>query len=677
MAKEGLMRYRMKRWFFACLIPWMACSSASDKDTKNLLVLLKPPADAQVESYSELFPVTAITTLASSLYVGDTQGVVVYPLSGNQDGGKELLSKNERLGHIYGLAAGSSGELWVATKEGLRLFIRGEAQPDIVGAPANIRALSSLSNGLLAGSDQGLFLYKKGAWSCLLPGAKISLIVRNHYGKGIWIGTAGEGIYHYQSGKLVPHSEDKGQVIRSVRRIAYTRLGNVFAIGKDVSGKEKISFWDGLEWTTYDLPKGLISRYLVETNNGLVYATNRGIYRLKQKTKEKEEDEQDSLLAFKAKRKQFKKKRRRLPIARLLATSYFPSWLPRIPSVVYQSGDIVFWGTVRRGVLRFSKKDFQFFGRKNFIARDERLKMGCGRFGCYVAFGNKGYLKTDKGFLRSYPGTERHAIVYAYLNDEAGKVYALYQGQRDNEIAVGVEKAKNAFSPLYGHVVQVPFGKPIIHFVKLGMNHTIWAGVRYRDQQGDLRDWGVVSLNKTSFNFHRSTTMPSEDRPLGSLALPDDIRDICFKGGQLWMATGTGICQVSGAKVKQITENDGLSSEIIYRVGQTVKGNIAVGTYGGYGYLDGKIWHFDSSEMDLKVKVVRAFLSRKDGLWLATARGLIHQSNTKMQKRSTMLNGLAGNEIYDLFWTPENKLWVLTANGLSIVSAPKSLMSKN
>ena len=179
----------------------------------------------------------------------------------------------------------------------------------------------------------------------------------------------------------------------------------------------------------------------------------------------------------------------------------------------------------------------------------------------------------------------------------------------------------------------------------------------------------VIPVPKISaVTFHRSTLLPDEERPEGSLALPDDVRDVWFEETYTWLATGQGVCRVKGQVVDLFSENEGLYSELTYAVVRSFSGELLVATYSGVGRMMGKKWYFDFE--GALAKATRMLLPVEGGLWLGTTRGVVRMGGGKELRFDSSM-GLAANDVTDLYLqqTPgqPDKLWVLTPLGLSIV----------
>ena len=179
----------------------------------------------------------------------------------------------------------------------------------------------------------------------------------------------------------------------------------------------------------------------------------------------------------------------------------------------------------------------------------------------------------------------------------------------------------------------------------------------------------VIVPKVPAVTFHRSTLLPDEERPTGSLALPDDVRDVWFEEKFTWLATGQGVCRVQGQVVDLFSENEGLYSELTYSVVRSFSGELLVATYSGVGRMMGKKWYFDFE--GVLAKATRTLLPVEGGLWLGTTRGVVRMGGGK-ELRFDASQGLAANDVTDLYLQQEStgqpdKLWVLTPLGLSII----------
>lgn len=649
---------------FAVLLQ-TACPPAAT--TKKVAKPELAAAGPQVRSFSETRPVTAIAETSKKVYVGDAEGLRSYD---QQTGlGKLVLGPDGKsLGAIRALAVGEALTLWVATDTGLHSRRNGAWVTD-GNAPPGISVLLWTRGGLLAGGAKGLALRAKGVWQRLLPGAAVTVAVDNRAGKGVWIGTAREGLYQLVGGKLRPHALDRGQPLRRVDAITYTSDGGVLALGADQSKRPLLSFFDGKHWSLYWPPPRADLRYVAQVGGHILLAGAAGTYSLQRARRVEGQPLPTSYLDLSAERSRVAPRDYPVPYFFVRPLDH---WVPADAAVVVDGGDHLLFGTERLGVARYDGKRLRWVRGQSLTRGARRLRAGCAQgHTCYVAFGGQGYRFDGRAFHRASPTTDTAARVQAYIDDGRGRVWALHTPSNQlGSLVVSELSAAGTFTPRATVEVKVPHGMPLVRFITWGPQGKLWLGLRYRDKQGELRPWGlsVIGLDGSSL-YHRSSTLPTEDRPAGSLALPDDVRDIYFKDGELWLATDMGICHVVGQKVTQITENEGLASELAYMMGLSPSGQLIVATYAGLGRFDGKYWRFDAPP-PLRSRI-GGFLVEGDTLWVASAKGLVRYRPGAKGKGELLVigerQGLADDGTRDVFRAPDDTLWVLTDRGISIV----------
>jgi two-component sensor histidine kinase/ligand-binding sensor domain-containing protein len=137
------------------------------------------------------------------------------------------------------------------------------------------------------------------------------------------------------------------------------------------------------------------------------------------------------------------------------------------------------------------------------------------------------------------------------------------------------------------------------------------------------------------------------------------------KNGEIWLGTlGNGLYRFNGKKAIHYSLEDGLSNKIIYKLFESSKHVIWIGTYGGITKFDGKKLTKYIPEGDPNLNRAVAFtelLSRHIFIGLDGG-GLLKWENEKFTYYTTK-NGLASNYLTSLLHDREGNLWIGTTGG--------------
>jgi ligand-binding sensor domain-containing protein len=319
------------------------------------------------------------------------------------------------------------------------------------------------------------------------------------------------------------------------------------------------------------------------------------------------------------------------------------------------------------GLLLYDGTQVSWYRTNDLVGDLEKLHVACNPKACYMASGTgQAYRFDGKTFEPADVDPDPAVKILTFVNDRSGEVISIHSSG-DGRSLVASKLSGDSFSRIFSAKIAFPKGSIGVRFSRFDPEGKLWLGLSYLEEDGTQRPWGVVvvGMSGADIMYHRSTLMPGEKRLKGSLALPDDIRDIQFFGGYAWLSTGAGACRVKGNQVLLYTENEGLESEIIHRFAVRPNGVILAATHGGVGRFDGKVWRFDFDE-PLR-QATRALLLESGVLWAGTSRGLVRRNDRNETRLIDMTEGLVGTVIKDLKKDPFGRLWVLTDQGLSIV----------
>jgi len=774
---------------------------------------------AQVTSASERAAYGAVATLNGVHYAATADRLLRFDPKTEAAVAVEALAGQR----VVGLSAESSSGLWAATDRKLWRLHRDkwtsvDFPPSLGGASS---AMQATRKGVWVGGTRGLGYLRDGKWNSYLPGARITYLLEDMQTGGVWVGTAGEGLYKYEKGKFVTHSPAKGQTVRHVRCISYTPEGGLLVVGQSADG-ERLTFFDGRFWTSYRVaPEGVL-HWAQMVEQDLFVGHGHGVFRLKRampqvsRPGDRRKEIPRGPVTFKGTPAKDAPYGYPVPI---FYTEQMETWLPSRISAITGYARHLLLGTPGMGMGHFDGKKVTWLRAGDLLGDNGRLRMACAGDSCYLP-GKDGtaYRHQDEQFEPVEVTAEKGARVQGFLNLADGRLIAVHIPAGRQSLVVSVLQGER-FVPSFESAFNYPSGRLEVRFLRQGPTGNIWAGLWYSDKVAERQPWGVVVLRqpeekdeappptpavkpkpaaakpaagaagatpaadetkKPDWNagakpaagdkepaaegekaqaaakdaagakakegeeskaatkeeekpetaakegekpktantepvadvkkpeaaapetaaeetppgaaadaprkeepkpaaapevprippvtFHRSTLLPDEDRPSGSLALPDDIRDVWFEKTFTWMATGLGVCRVKGQVVDLFSENEGLASELTYSVVRSFSGELLVATYSGVGRMMGTKWYFDFE--GALSRATRVLLPVDEGLWLGTTRGVIRQGGGAPLHYHES-HGLASDAVTDLYLERrpgvEDRLWVLTDLGLSIV----------
>jgi len=626
------------------------------------------PKEWEVRSFSETVPFTSVTQLGGKLYAGTPAGAIRFDA---QSGDFVRLTAKEGLtgNNVFAVAGSPRSGLWVATDRGLSRFRDGVWTNFPMGTPPGdaVSAMVATDWGVWAGGPHGLGRLRGGKWKGFLPGARVTYLLADLDGNGVWVGTAGEGIHHSRGESFVNYSALKGQRLRAVHNMTFTKSGAVIAAGHGELG-HSLSFFDGNYWTSYIPRPAARIRWIQLVNGRVLFSYKDRILVLRRK----EGEGHLPVGPVALERKLSPDAPSGYPAPRFY-TEPLDRWLPSEATIITGHGSGALIGTRTAGLVQYDGTKTRWYRTRDLVGEKAKLAVACSQGKCYLAGGGVGYVFDGESFERVEVTDDKTARVDAFVNDGSGAVVAVVvPAEGKSVVTTALQGGKWIQQKAYP--ITIPSGRVAVRFARVSPTGDLWVGLGFREPGGELRPWGVAALAVGgSVVYHRSTLLPTENRGPGSLALPDDARDVEFlSDGTVFLATGSGICRINGNKVKLFTENEGLTSEIIHKVVRSPKGEILVGSHAGLGRFDGKQWRFDfdkESEASLRTPV-RALLRDGDTLWVGTGRGLLRSKEGTLSIIDSR-HGLADDEVHDIYRDQSGRLWVLTAGGLSILSPGK------
>jgi signal transduction histidine kinase/ligand-binding sensor domain-containing protein len=135
--------------------------------------------------------------------------------------------------------------------------------------------------------------------------------------------------------------------------------------------------------------------------------------------------------------------------------------------------------------------------------------------------------------------------------------------------------------------------------------------------------------------------------------------------GALWLGTNLGLSKVDGGKISHFTVEDGLSSNLVFALGENSEGDLLVGTQDGLNVIhEGNVKLLTTAD-GLADDLVRSLHTDADGsVWIGTRRGLTRWKGSSFHTY-TEADGLASDFVGAVARTKDGALWVGTLRGLT------------
>ena len=137
------------------------------------------------------------------------------------------------------------------------------------------------------------------------------------------------------------------------------------------------------------------------------------------------------------------------------------------------------------------------------------------------------------------------------------------------------------------------------------------------------------------------------------------------KRGAIWFGTNSGLTRLEGGKTSRLSVADGLSSNLVFALGETPGGDLLVGTQDGLNVIhDGKVSVLTTAD-GLADDLVRSLHTDSDGsVWIGTRRGLTLWKDGKF-RTYTEADGLGSDLVGAVTRDLDGALWVGTLRGLT------------
>jgi signal transduction histidine kinase/ligand-binding sensor domain-containing protein len=135
--------------------------------------------------------------------------------------------------------------------------------------------------------------------------------------------------------------------------------------------------------------------------------------------------------------------------------------------------------------------------------------------------------------------------------------------------------------------------------------------------------------------------------------------------GMLWLGTNLGLTKIDGGKTSNFTVEEGLSSNLVFALGENSEGDLLVGTQDGLNVIhEGNVKLLTTAD-GLADDLVRSLHTDADGsIWIGTRRGLTQWKGSSFHTY-TEADGLASDFVGAVARGKDGALWVGTLHGLT------------
>ncbi|MBN2486549.1 MAG: response regulator [Bacteroidales bacterium] len=592
------------------------------------------------------------------------------------------LTVNEGLSQstIYCITQDSDGFIWIGTRYGLNRYdgynfdIYLNDKDDTASLADNqVFCLLELMNGdILAGTDNGLSIYKKGSDSFISYRSiekNSSSLINNHIyalfedSKGtVWVGTDGGGICHfnYSTGTFKPFRQLNQLLKRNdeirIRSITETAEGEIWIATKG----------DGL--FIYSIETGKLRQVtLGATNNvGLLSNSIRIVYQDKPGNIWIGSDE-DGLTRYN-------------PSTNTISyfrENYINGISHNAIRAIIEDSNGTLWVGTRVGLNRYDKQKggfVQYFHNANnnktlshnsirsiFEDNNGNLWFGTYYGGINILYGS------SQNFLvykpnNNNPNSLSYEVVSSFVEDENGNIWIGTEGGGLNRFSPTDDKFT-----VYRHRPGKPgISNNNVKALHIDRHNNLWIGT-----YGSGID--IMPLHGGKIKNHRC--IPADTTTISSNNIYSFLHDT---RGRMWIGTNQGGLNLYNYKLgsfKRIgqTNNKGetIIGNTVNAIAEGSNGQIWFATDIGLARFDGKEFHKiglfnENNKPAADINVLALMPDSAGTIWIGTEDFGLFSYDTKKGsvQQISQINGLSGNIIYGIVQDNNNHLWISTNRGL-------------
>ena len=630
-----------------------------------------PPAreHVRVRAFTEATAVSHVLAVPPFAFAATSSGLDRWDLRSGQ--GVHLGADRGLPGEQVQAMAYDHGhnELWIATEAGLVRYDVVESAFLEVPPPPDILAIDSFEHatvetaregGVWVGLDKGLFrVTRDGEWAPTGITAPVSALLVGP-DASLWIGTD-QGLFVSRHGVAMPLDADHGCDLSRVSFLAMGPDARAVAVGDDPAGHQRIALASATSCQSYRVSPDKRWTAVASRPGELLVLTGGRLWAMRQPEIGRRLLTRDGMQLMPVPRKGGGRTPPSPFVMRALDTA-----APAGAQALAAAGSEVLVGTRSLGTARLMAsggRAVQWLRRGELVDQATTLSVACAtRDDCYLATGSRRAWRWNGDRFVPAGGGERRVL--AVVRGPGGRVFGLRQSPDRRRIVLGEIKAGEWTDT--GTTIATPGRDPEVGFARFSPSGLLWLGLRYRDDSGELRPYGValVDIPLGVVVYHHASADASEAAK-GVLAIPIDVAGVDFlSDDEAWLATTQGAAQVKGEKVVVYSEADGLKSEILHGVACSAGGMVYVAAGQGVGTFDGERWDYPRA-LELSVNDIE--IAPDGRLWMATDRGLAVYDGARV-RRLDARRGLVENRIQNVAIDQYGRVWLRGTQSLALVT---------
>jgi hypothetical protein len=587
-----------------------------------------PGGGFTITERAESGPITALAVKPPFLWAAGSAGLRRFDLA---DGESEAVGEpnDARTRGITAIAVDDDGGAWVASAAGLGRWVAAgdDLRYEPKGTPGAVNAMAPrrpvATQGIWAGGPGGLYRYDGRIFPSIdgIREVAVSSIVLDEDGKGAWVGTFKNGVYHAEGDHAAPVPGGEAIFLDAVLGIAKTAAGTRLVAGN--AGTEPRLYaltMAGVEG--FHAPPGPVVVALVERGGDAVLIAGPPgkpqAYTLRPLAPGAAYP--TGSLKFASLERERTGRWAAVPT---------PDQLPADVTMAASAGNDLYVGCKRMGVARATADGPRYLPGSQLVGDARRLYVACAsRVHCVVVTdGPRAWLTDGDRYQPTRLGEPETATPLALATDAQGTTYAIARDAESSALVItrlasGLRApVETDWQPLPKIALDLPpKTTPTVSFAAVSAANTLWLGLRVTDADGIDTGYGAaeIELGNGHAVQHRPRR-PGEKAPAEALPLPSSLTGILFDSGATYYASLSGVSRWQEGQLRTWNENDGLASESVHAIARGSDGAVWAATSGGLARFDGQNW------LPLGTTELATRGLARDGkgrIWVATSKGL-------------------------------------------------------